>query len=195
MKKLLVFLLASVAHAQQLDLSALEKLSGKARESSMVTLDATKLKFAAQFLSSEDESQIKAKDLISGLRGVFVRIFEFDRNGEYSQGDLDPIRKQLTGPGWSNIISVKERDESSEVWLFSKGEVMDGIAVIAAEPNEVTVVNIVGKVDINTLSNLTGSFGIPNIGRELMRKSQPRPPAREKPPARTPKRENEDEED
>jgi hypothetical protein len=192
MKKLLVFLFAAAAHAQQLDLSTLEKMTEKARESSTVTLDAAKLKLAAQFLSNEDESQQKAKGLISGLRGIFVRSFEFEGKGEYSLADLEPIRKQLTAPGWSNIISVKEREESSEVWLFSKGEVLDGIAVIAAEPTEVTVVNIVGKVDINALSKLSGSFGIPNIGGELMHKSQPKP-SPPKPPAQKPKRENNDE--
>jgi hypothetical protein len=194
MKTLLMLLAASAAYAQQLDLSSLEKLAGKARESSAVTLDAAKLKLAAQFLSSEDESQQKAKGLITGLRGVFVRSFEFENEGEYSSADLEPLRKQLSAPGWSNIVSVKERDESAEVYLFAKGDILDGIAVIAAEPNEVTVVNIVGPVDINALSKLSGSFGIPNIGGELMRKGQPKPPATAKPPAK-PKREDDDDEE
>ncbi len=163
MKNLLIFLISGVAFAQQLDLSGLDKLSSKATESSTVTLDAAKLKMASQFLSSSDPGQEKAKSLITGLRAIFVRTFEFDKSGGYSSADLEPIRKQLTAPGWSNIVDVKSRDMNTELWLFSKGDVLDGMTVIAAAPNEVTVVNIVGAVDINALSKLSGNFGIPKI--------------------------------
>jgi hypothetical protein len=192
MRTLCVFLLAGAACAQQLDLSSLDALSAKAKESSTVTLDGAKLKLASQFLSSGDDSQQKAKGIIAGLRGVFVRTFEFDGNGAYSAADLEPVRKQLAAPGWSNIVSVKERNESAEVWLFSKGDVLDGITIIAAEPKEVAVVNIVGPVDINSLSKLSGSFGIPNIGAELVRKPQPKAPTAKPQPQ---KREEDDDDE
>jgi hypothetical protein len=168
MRTFLVFLIAGAAWGQQLDLSSLDKLAGKAAETSLITLDGAKLKLASQFLSSEDKPQQQAKDLITGLKGIFVRTFEFDGPNRYSASDLEPVRKQLTAPGWSNIIMVKERNESSEVWLFNKGEQLGGIAIIAAEPNEVSVVNIVGPIDLSALSNLTGSFGIPRIDPKLL---------------------------
>ena len=193
MRKLMVFLLASAAYAQQLDLSSLDKLAGKAHETTTVNFDAAKLKFASQFLSSEDESQQKAKSLISGLRGIFVRTFEFEGDGGHSSADLEPVRKQLTAPGWANIVTVKEKRESTEVWLFSKGDVVDGIAVIAVEPDEIAVVNIVGPVDINALRKLSGSFGIPDIDGGLIPKAQPKP-APAKPPVK-PKKVNEDDDE
>jgi hypothetical protein len=197
MKKWCVFLLAGAAYAQQLDLSSLDKLAGRAKESSSVTLDAAKLKLVSGFLSSEDASQEKAKGLISGLRGIFVRTFEFDGKGEYSQADLEPLRKQLAAPGWANIVNVKERTESTEVWLFSKNDVLDGIAIIAAEPGEVAVVNIVGPIDINALSKLSGSFGIPNIGGDLVRKAAPKPstPKAQSQPQPQPQKRDDDDED
>ena len=199
MKQLPVFLLAAVtwsgvACAQQLDLSSLDKLASKASESSTVNLDAPKLKIASQFLSSGDPSQGHVKDLITGLRGISVRSFEFDSEGSYRLSDLDPIRDQLKGPGWSNIVNVKERKESAEVWLFTKGDVLDGLAIIAAEPNEVTVVNIVGSIDINSLSKLSGSFGIPDIDTDVLggRKKPPPKAAPSKPTQ--PKRDKNDDE-
>jgi hypothetical protein len=191
MKMSMMFLLASAAYAQLLDLSSLDKLASKANETTSVNFDAAKLKFASQFLSSDEESQAKAKDLISGLRGIFVRAFEFDGDGGHSSTDLEPLRKQLTAPGWSNIVTVKEKRESTEVWLFNKGDQIDGIAVIAVEPDEIAVINIVGPVDINALRKLSGSFGIPDIDTDLIRKAQPKPaPAK---PTAKPKKENDDE--
>lgn len=196
MKQLFVFLLSvGVGCAQQLDLASLEKLSSKASESSTVTLDAFKIGLAAKFLSSGDPSQGNVKDLIAGLRGIFVRTFEFDQIGAYSMADLDPIRKQLTGTAWSNIVNVKERNEAVEVWLFTKGDVLDGIAIIAAEPTEITVVNIVGSIDINALSKLSGSFGIPNLDTNMFgvrKKATTRP---EQPKPAQPKKEDDEDED
>jgi hypothetical protein len=169
-----VILLAASVQAQQLDLTSLDKLAAKATEASHVTLDGPKLKLASQFLAGGDESQKSVQTLVSGLRGIFVRTFEFDKQGEYSLADLDPLRKQLATPGWSNIVNVKDRTESAEIWFFTKGDLLDGIAIIAAEPDEVAVVNIVGPIDITALSKLSGSFGIPDIAREI-RKVQPKP--------------------
>jgi hypothetical protein len=167
MKYFGLFMFCGMACAQQLDLSALEKLSSKASESSTVTLDAAKLKLASQFLSNEDAAQDKAKGLITALRGIFVRTFEFDNDGAYSTADLEPLRKQLTAPGWSSIVNVKERDETIEVWLFNKGDLLDGLAIIAGESKELAVVNIVGPIDINALSKLAGSFGIPKLDSSM----------------------------
>jgi hypothetical protein len=194
MKQLWVFLLAAIACAQQLDLSSLDKLASKASESSTVNLDAPKLKIASQFLSSDDPSHGNVKNLITGLRGISVRSFEFDSEGAYRMSDLDPIRNQLKAPGWSNIVNVKDRNESAEVWLFTKGDVLDGIAIIAAEPDEVTVVNIVGSIDINSLSKLSGSFGIPDIDTDMLDiRKKPAPKPSPSKPAQ-PKREKNDDE-
>jgi hypothetical protein len=158
---LLFFLLGTIGTAQQLDLSSLDRLASRATESSLITLDEDKLKLASRFLSGQDLTQDLTKNVIQGLKGIYVRTFEFDRPNAFTAADLEPIRKQLTAPGWSSIISVKERDESSEIWLHSKNGALSGLAIIAAEREELAVVNIVGPVDLNSLAKLAGNFGIP----------------------------------
>jgi hypothetical protein len=39
-----------------------------------------------------------------------------------------------------------------------------GLAVLSAEPKELTVVNIVGPVDLEKLAKLEGNLGIPDLG-------------------------------
>jgi hypothetical protein len=190
MKNCCLFLFAAAACAQQLDLSSLDKLASKASESSAITLDAAKLGFASQFLSGDDPSQAKAKELVKGLKGIFVRTFEFDKTNQFTPADFEPVRKQLNAPGWSNIVSVKERNESTEVWLFSQNDRLGAIAILAIEPDEVAVVNIVGPIDINALTALSGSFGIPRFDTRWFGEEKKR-----KPQAETPKREKDDDED
>ena len=41
---------------------------------------------------------------------------------------------------------------------------ISGLAVLATDPKEITVVNIVGPVDLEKLSELEGNFGVPVLG-------------------------------
>jgi hypothetical protein len=48
-----------------------------------------------------------------------------------------------------------------------------GLLVISAEPKELTVVNIIGQIDIENLSELGGNFGIPHITTKKTPKPKP----------------------
>ena len=50
---------------------------------------------------------------------------------------------------------------------MTEASLIKGIAVVAAQPRELTVVNVVGPIDVDRLSRLQGQFGIPdlNLGR------------------------------
>ena len=74
---------------------------------------------------------------------------------------------QLRGPGWSRLVNVTSRkDGNFEVYLLLNGEQIGGLAVLSAEDRELTVVNIVGPVDLDKLAKLEGQLGIPELGIE-----------------------------
>jgi hypothetical protein len=108
-----------------------------------------------------------------------VRSFEFDKPVTGGFPELQPIRTQLTGPGWSKIVDVKDRDqnETTEVYLFSKDGNMGGLAVISAEKNELTVVNVAGAIGLEELKKLRGNLGIPGLAGPNPPTPPPPPPA------------------
>ncbi|HYP12739.1 MAG TPA: DUF4252 domain-containing protein [Bryobacteraceae bacterium] len=163
MRLFLVLLFAAAAQAQLLDLTHLDRLDTKARESTQVKLDDSKLKLASQFLG--DKGAEGARNAVANLKGVYVRSFEFDSKGSYTEADLEPIRKQLKADkNWSNFIMHKEDNEVSEIWFHKQPDgAMGGLAIIAAEDRELTVVNIVGPLNASSLGQL-GGLGIPNLG-------------------------------
>lgn len=152
------------ALAQRLQIDHLDRLAERAEEVVNVTLDAPMLKLAGGFLSGSDPNQAAAKEFISGLSGIFVRVFEFAQGNTYTQNDLDIIRKQLASPGWSRIVGVdsKRDGEIVDVFLWQKGDQPGGLAILVAEPEELVVVNIVGPIDLSKLGALRGQFGIPD---------------------------------
>jgi hypothetical protein len=159
-------IMVPLAYGQEakLRIDHLDKLAAKASEVSDVDLEGPLLQTASKFLS-KGESDAELKELVSGLKGIYVRSFEFEKEGVYSQADLDTIRKQLQSPGWTRIVNVhsKQDKETTEIYSMLSGDKIVGLAILSAEPKELTVVNIVGPVD---LARMGGHFGIPPMSLE-----------------------------
>lgn len=167
--------LPGVAQAGKLELQNLEKLTKKASVVNDVTLDGAMLGFAEKALDMSGDADAKqVKDAIKGVTGIYIKNFEFDDENQYDQADVQAIRAQLTRPGWSRIVgSVNRRTgEHSEIYILKEGDKIGGLAILVAEPRELTVVNIVGFVDMDKLSVLGGKFGIPD---DIKDKSDDRP--------------------
>ena len=160
--------LAAPAQAQnaRLKLEHLEKLGSKAAEVNNVTLDGDMLQLAVKFLDmdKDDPEAAQVKDIIKKLKGIYVKNFEFDEPNQYSTADVEEIRAQLAAPGWSKIIENRDKRnaKNNEIYVMKDASNnIAGIAILVAEPKELTVVNIVGPVDLDKLSALSGKFGIP----------------------------------
>jgi len=168
MKSLLLFAclaaLPAMAAPQQFELN-LDSVAAKASEHVDVSLNASTLQFAAKFLDANDPDEAKVRKLIAGIEGIYVRHFEFKSAGAWSQADLEPIRAQLHGPEWSKIVGMdsSEDGEKAEVWLRTSGNKSIGVAIVHTGPKELTVVNIAGNIDLETLSELGGHFGVPKV--------------------------------
>jgi len=144
----------------------LDKLAERASESVDVTLDSSTLQLASGFLSKDDPDDAQVKKLVSKLKGVYVRSFEFDKDGQYSMSDVEAIRSQLKTPNWVRIVGVKSiKGENTEVYLRKNGDQVAGLVVIDAEPRELTIVHIDGSISPEELSHLGGHLGIPEIGK------------------------------
>jgi hypothetical protein len=143
----------------------LDRLAERAKESVDVTLDSSMLQLASGFLSNNPDDR-QVKKLVSKLKGIYVRSFEFDKEGQYSMSDVEAIRSQLKAPGWSRIVGVRSaKGENSEVYLKKTGNAIDGLVVIDAEPKELTLVHIDGPINPEELSELGGHMGIPKLGK------------------------------
>lgn len=168
---------ATNAYGQEarLNIDHLDRLASAATEMIDVTVDQNLLQLASKFLNpqrSADEALIK--EIITDLKGVFVKRFAFEREGEFADADVETVRSQLGAPGWMKIVNVRSKKKNIrnlDVYLMSEGAVVKGIAVIAVEPRAFTVVNVVGPIDLEKLSKLEGRFGIPKL--DLVRGESP----------------------
>ena len=163
------------AQDARLQTSQLDALAAKASQTVDVNLDERLMQLAARFLSGKDNDEVKIKELVNGLKGIYVKVFEFESEGQYSPADLESIRSQLRNPAWSRLMNVTSKKEGTlEVYLMQSGATISGLAVLATGDKEIAVVNIVGPVDLEKLSQLEGQFGIPELEIERPAKRKPK---------------------
>jgi hypothetical protein len=164
---LLVIMTTITTYAQdpRIRLAHLDYLAKKASETVDVNIDERLIQLAAKLFNDKDEDEAQIKKLVNGLKGIYVKSFEFDNENEYSSADVDSIRSQLREPAWSRLVNVTSKREGIvEVYVALNGADVVGLAVLSAEPKELTIVNIVGPVDLQKLAKLEGNLGIPDLG-------------------------------
>jgi hypothetical protein len=160
----LTVILATALWGQQFKFN-LDHLDAKASEKIDVSLNANMLQFAAKFLDTKDPEEAQVKKIITGIEGIYVRSFDFNKEGAYSPTDLDQVRNQLKAPEWSRIFGIRNSDDHDniEVWVRSSGNKVAGIAILSSDPKRLTVANLVGNVDIDSLAALGGHWGLPKM--------------------------------
>jgi hypothetical protein len=140
-------------------------LGATATDSVAITLDAPLLAFAARFLDTGDPDERSVKEMIGGLQGIYVRSYTFDKAFAYPAADLAAIRKQLSSPCWQQIVQTRSSKEHTAVDIFvcQAEQKPLGLAVIATEPRQFTIVNIVGAIDLEKLHRIEGRLGVPKL--------------------------------
>ena len=178
---------AASAQDGRVQLDILDKLAVRASEKQEVTIDASTIGALGQSFLGQGAGADAAKQVLAKLQGIYVRSYEFDDPKAYSMDDINTMRRQLTTPGWTKIVSNEEKGkngdwELQEVYFFQSGGKMGGIFIINSEPGELQVVNIVGPIDFGELGALGGVLGIPRV-QDLGLGSPPPPPAAPAAPA------------
>ena len=141
-------LMFGAASAQTFDFN-LDALSAKAKEKAEITLEGSLL---VQVLQMAPKN---VQDAVANVRRVDVRHYEFANAGQYSDTDLDAVRKSVSS--WPRILNVKEEHQTVEIYMLSQDGKPAGFLLIAAEPKELTVLHVVGSIDLASLKEVVNS--------------------------------------
>jgi hypothetical protein len=168
MKRALIVLATALSAAtltllaqQPFDFKMLDKLGANAKESTNITLDGNTLKLASSVLGDGKDS---VKSVVNGLKGIYIRNYEFEKEGQYNAADLEPLRTYLKSGQWNKIVDVKETKETSEIYVQPlPNDQLGGLAIISAEAKEVSVILISGVLKMSDVAKLSGNLGIPDI--------------------------------
>ncbi|HKF46698.1 MAG TPA: DUF4252 domain-containing protein [Terracidiphilus sp.] len=157
--------LAGMARAQEglpLPPQVEKDLAAKASDVTEVTLGKNMLDFAAKFLDDKDEDQAATRKLIQGLKGIYVREYDFDKEGDYSMDQLQQLRNYFETSEWTPVVRERERNlkETTDVMMKMVNGEPQGMFILEADPRELTIVLILGPIRMEELSKLGGVAGL-----------------------------------
>jgi len=163
--------LAASASGQdaRLQFEKLNILEPRARDVVEVNVDGKVLDLAKRVTAKVDDLEARrVAEAINGLKGIYVRVYRFQNENEYNPADIDEIRAQLNAPGWQRVANVrsKKNNQKVDVYTMFTGDMMSGVAVLVTESKSVALINIVGPIDLEMLTEISGKMSIPKIDIE-----------------------------
>ena len=143
--------------------SAVEKdLAARASDVTEVTLGKNMLAFASKFMDGKDNDDAATRQFIQNLDGIYVREYEFDKEGQYSVDQIEQLRKSFETPEWSSIVRERDRKsgESTDILMKMVNGESRGMFILETEPKELTIILILGPIKMDDLSKLHGIGGL-----------------------------------
>jgi hypothetical protein len=143
-----------------------KELAARASNVSEVTLDKNMLGFASKFMDNKDKNQAGVSNLIQGLDGIYVRDYEFDKEGQYSMDEIEKLRQAIETPEWQPLVRDREHKgaEMTDVMVKIVNGETRGMFILSAEPKELSIVLILGDIRMDQLGMLKGISGLGALG-------------------------------
>ena len=161
-----VFSVGGFAQDAKLSFERLSSLQNKARDVVEVNVDGKLLDLAKRVTAKINDKDAKTVgQAISGLQGIYVRVYNFAEPNQYDMSDIDQIREELNNPSWQKVANVRSKKNDQKVDIYTKfsGDLMSGAAVVISSTKSVALVNVIGVIDIETLVELSGRMNIPKV--------------------------------
>ena len=162
---LLVLAVIATAGAQDVEgEAALEfaTLEDKADEVVKVNLWGRPLEHAKKLLGLRKNVTDSVRGFMTGLTAVYRRTYRF-RGKDASKDDVEPVHRHLAEEGWVPLIETENRQkpESLSVYSYSRDDQVAGMTVVSRGPDEITVLKIMGPMDLEALSAIGSGLGMP----------------------------------
>ncbi|MDZ7264445.1 MAG: DUF4252 domain-containing protein [candidate division KSB1 bacterium] len=142
----------------------LSKLNEFKNSNTTVEIFITKplLSLIASSCKDDDPPLVK---LISNL--VLIRVDQFSVDQKGAEGLKKFIQRtsdKLARDKWEKVIRVRDPNEHLEFFIKGEGKQVAGLLVMSIDTSgEATFVNIVGKIDMESLNKLGQQFQIPKL--------------------------------
>lgn len=153
----------------------MDALGANASFSTSFTFSRSMLDAASQNMPDD------LRPLVAKLRSVTVHTFRYSAPGMYSEADLNAVRAQYSGNGWTHWRAQKQAGAAggpdaaaipnravgspdpvrTDVWVRMDHSDFDGIVLLIANQRNVNLVVVDGMIDPLELLKLRGHFGIP----------------------------------
>jgi hypothetical protein len=166
MLALAALLLPTLGAAQNpaLRLPDFKSLARNSTDSVNISIGPWLLHRLSSLIDDHDADNAAAKRLLAGIDSIQIRTFELKSSAEPT-ADIEAVRRQLEGPGWTQLMQTRDRKRGDgvEIYVMTENNRPKGLALIASEPREFTIINIVGSINLEDLPKLEQHLHLPSF--------------------------------
>jgi len=130
-----------------------------------ICLEEPVLKMVAQMGEAKDK---ELGNLVNGLKLVKVNEFMVGKkNISKVDETFESVGKKLQSEKWNRIIKTKQKNHNAYVYVKSNSSGdFDGLVIMAKDKEgKITLVNIIGKIDLTAIGRLSKEFNFPDVGK------------------------------
>lgn len=109
-----------------------------------------------------------AGDMIGALKLVRVNEFNIDKdNLSAAENTIESMDKTLLAKKWDRIIRTKHKGSFANVYVkHGQNDEFVGLTIMSLDGGDkLTLVNIVGKIDLNTIGKLSEQLHVPGLDK------------------------------
>lgn len=144
---------------------------------SEVYLEETLLKMVAGMAQDKNDD---VSSMIGGLKLVQVNEYKIDKSAiSNAESSLEIMDKSLKSKGWDRIVRTNNRGQLTNIYVMkTSNDEFAGLTILSLSKKtesddteksdlygKVTCVNIVGKIDLNKIGNLTKELNLPGFDK------------------------------
>jgi len=108
-----------------------------------LSIGPTLLHFAASHMDDDPE----VRELLKGLDGVRIRIYEINGDTGRVAARIDNMSRHLQDDGWEPVMLIREEDEATHMLLRTVDGQIRGMTVLVSDgESEAVVINLMGEI-------------------------------------------------
>lgn len=121
------------------------------------------LRFAASHVDDDPE----VKELLKGLDGVRIRIYEIDGDPGKVASRINHMSNRLQDDGWEPVMLIREENEATHMLLRTVGGEICGMTVLVTDgETEAVVVNLMGEINPRQFGDVMVALDVDTPGVE-----------------------------
>ena len=110
----------------------------------------------------------KVSEMIAALKLIKVNQFPVAvADLDKTENTISSMDKKLQSEKWDRIIKSKEKESFASIYVkMGEGDNYAGLfAIVMDKQGDLTIVNIVGKIDLETIGSLSEQMHLPGLGK------------------------------
>ena len=126
----------------------------------MIDLSSSLLKLVGAMKHDDPAAEEALRNLDS------VRVHVYDTGGDEAPAArrMAAVKDMLSAQGWEQIVRVREPDDQVDIYVKHGGERIQGITIMAVDPEEAAFINVLGDIDPAKLNDVVSSI---EVGHDL----------------------------